>query len=80
MMGLGDTVAVQDVPVGQMSSVDTDWWLQRRWAADIDDERLAERIHNALQNMWRAGTSAGLTPSQQVMREIDSAIREWNLW
>lgn len=60
--------------------VDEDYWLQSIWAHEADDDKLAERINNDLQHMWRAGSSAGLAPSHPAMRAIDAVLKEWVEW
>lgn len=54
-----------------------DYWLESRWHHEKDDEVLAERINNDLQNLWRAGTASGLTPSHPAMRFVDRMLQEW---
>lgn len=59
------------------SGFDEAYWLDSRWHHEADDEKLAERINNDLQNMWRSGTAAGLTPNHPAMAFIDRMLQEW---
>ena len=57
--------------------IDEDYWLDSEWNHEADDDRLAERINNDLQNLWRSGTSAGLSPSHPAMVYVDRLLQQW---
>ncbi len=58
-------------------NIDEDYWLNSAWAHETDDEKLAERINNDLQNLWRSAVSAGVSSDHPAMAFIDRTLQEW---